>query len=188
MPCLLPPPIKAYHRELVDLIADRSGLTFTQRQAIPAHFTLKYHFTTPEIEQPGTGQPGIGQLEALLDDFVRRHRRTPVTVGGFGHFLEDVVFVEVGLSAAAQRVFEALVSALRTLPWMSWDRFDAESLHPHMTIAERCRPSFPEVWDFLKPRERRFTAWFDNITILRKVGERNGMDLWAVHRSFSLEG
>jgi len=38
MPCLLPPPVQAYHKELVDLVAERLGLTFTQRQAIPAHW------------------------------------------------------------------------------------------------------------------------------------------------------
>ncbi len=177
MPCLLPPPVQAYHKELVDLVAERFGLTFTQRQAIPAHFTLKYHFTTPEI----------GRMEALLDDFVRRHRRAPISVGGFGHFAEDVVFVDVQLSAEARRVLEALVSALRTLPWMSWDQFDAERLHPHMTIVERCRPRFAEIWEFVETRERRFTAWLDNVTILKKMGETDGMDLWAVHRSFNLE-
>ena len=176
MPCLLPPPVQAYHKELVDLVAERFGLTFTQRQAIPAHFTLKYHFTTPEI----------GQMEALLDDFVRRHRRAPISVGGFGHFAEDVVFVDVQLSAEARRVLEALVSALRTLPWMSWDQFDAERLHPHMTIVERCRPRFAEICEFVETRERRFTAWLDNVTILKKMGETDGMDLWAVHRSFNL--
>jgi 2'-5' RNA ligase len=177
MPCLLPPPVQAYHKELVDLVAERFGLTFTQRQAIPAHFTLKYHFTTPEI----------GQMEALLDDFVRRHRRAPISVGGFGHFAEDVVFVDVQLSAEARRVLEALVSALTTLPWMSWNQFDAERLHPHLTIVERCRPRFAEIWEFVETRERRFTAWLDNVTILKKVGETDGMDLWAVHRSFNLE-
>jgi len=70
---------------------------------------------------------------------------------------------------------------------MSWGRFDAENLHPHMTIVERCRPRFAEVWEFLKTRERRFTAWFDNITLLKKVGERDGMDLWTIHRAFNLE-
>jgi len=99
----------------------------------------------------------------------------------------DVVFVDVQLSDAARRVLEALVSALRTVPWMSWDRFDAENLHPHMTIVERCRPRFAEVWELLKTRERRFTAWFDNITLLKKVGERDGMDLWTIHRAFNLE-
>jgi 2'-5' RNA ligase len=92
----------------------------------------------------------------------------------------------VELSDAAKRTFEALVSALRRLPWMSWDQYDAENLRPHMTIAEQCGAGFPEVWEFLKPRARRFSAWFDNITILRKVGERDDMDLWAVHKSFEL--
>jgi len=174
LPCLLRAPVSDYQRELVDAIAERFGLTFSRRQGIPAHFTLKYHFTTAEI----------GQVEALLDRFAREHPRTPLAIGGFGHFLEDVVFVEVGLSPAAKRTVEALVSALKTLPWMSWDQFDAENLHPHMTIAERCRARFMDVWEDLKPRERRFDAWFDNITILRKVGERDGMDLWAEHRSF----
>jgi 2'-5' RNA ligase len=69
-------------------------------------------------------------------------------VGGFGHFDEDVVFVEVSLSETARRSLETLVAALRTLPWMAWDPFDAENLHPHMTIAEQCRPRFAEVWDY----------------------------------------
>jgi 2'-5' RNA ligase len=176
MPCVLKPPVVEYHRALVDDIADRFGLTFTQQQAIPAHFTLKYHFTTTDI----------GAVETLLEDFVRTQRRTPITEGGFGHFDEDVVFVEVSLSEAARRSLDALVAALRTLPWMAWDPYDAENLHPHMTIAERSRPRFAEVLDYLKPFERRFTVWLDNVTILRRTGERDGMDLWAVHRLFEL--
>jgi 2'-5' RNA ligase len=176
MPCLLPPSIEDYQREMVRVIAERFDLTFTQRQAIPAHFTLKYHFEIPEI----------GQVEALLEDFVGSQGRSPITVGGFGHFDEDVIFVEVELSPAAQRVHEALMSTLRTLPWMTWDQFDAESLHPHVTLAERCRPRFTEVWEFLRLRERRFEAYFDNVTILKKVGEADSMDLWAVHRRFDL--
>jgi 2'-5' RNA ligase len=176
MSCLLKPPVVEYHRGLVDDIADRFGLTFTQRQAIPTHFTLKYHFTTTDI----------GAVEALLEEFARTQRGTPIIVGGFGHFDEDVVFVEVSLSEAARRSLDALIAALRTLPWMAWDPFDAESLRPHMTIAERSRPRFAEVWDYLKPFERRFAARFDNVTILSKTGERDGMDLWAVHRTFDL--
>ena len=39
----------------------------------------------------------------------------------------------------------------------------------------------------VETRARRFTAWLDNVTILKKMGETDGMDLWAVHRSFNLE-
>ena len=47
--CFLGSPVLEYQRELVDLIAGRFGLTVTQQQAIPAHFTLKYHFATRDI-------------------------------------------------------------------------------------------------------------------------------------------
>ncbi len=77
--------VREYQRELVDAIAERFGLTYTQRQGVPAHFTLKHHFTTGEI----------GRVEELLEDFARRHSRSPVAVGGFGQFFEDVVFVQV---------------------------------------------------------------------------------------------
>lgn len=179
IPCLVrSPQIVEYHRELVDEIADRFGLTFTQRQRIPAHFTLKYHFTTEEI----------GQVEELLEAFGRRYAATFVDVGGCGHFGEDVVFVDVRLSEAARGTLAALISTLRTLSWMPWSAHDAEHLHPHMTIAELCRPRFAQVWEFLRTRERRFTTKFDNVTILRQVGEEGGIERWAVHRSFTLVG
>jgi hypothetical protein len=38
----------------------------------------------------------------------------------------------------------------------------------------------------LPPHERRFTGAFDNITILGKAGKTDGMDRWAVHRTFKL--
>ena len=176
IPCFLGSPVQEYQRELVDLIAGRFGLTVTQRQAIPAHFTLKYHFATRDI----------GEVERLIGDFARGRAPSPVEVGGFGHFLEDVVFVEVRLSESARRTVDDLVATLRSLSWMSWDRHDAESLHPHMTIAEQCRLRFRELWEFLPPHERRFTGAFDNITILRKAGETDGMDRWVVHRTFKL--
>ncbi len=179
IPCLVrSPQIVEYHRELVDEIAERFGLTFTQRQRIPAHFTLKYHFTTEEI----------GQVDELLEAFGRRNEATFVEVGGFGHFGEDVVFVDVRLSEAARGTLAALISTLRTLSWMPWSAHDAEQLHPHMTIAELCRSRFAHVWEFVRTCERRFTTKFDNVTILRKVGEEDGIERWAVHRSFTLVG
>jgi 2'-5' RNA ligase len=178
IPCVFGPAIATYQRELVALVAERFGLTFTQRQAVPAHFTLKYHFTTPHVDQ----------VETLLEEVARRHPPAPVAVGGFGHFFEDVVFVEVALSPAARSTLDALIRALRTLPWMPWDRYDAERLHPHMTIAEGTRACFREVWDCCRERERRFAGAFDNITILKKRREADGIDRWDIHRSFRLAG
>ena len=93
IPCLLASPIQDYQGELVDLIAERFGLTFTQRQAIPAHFTLKYHFATRDI----------GEVERLIGDFAREREPSPVEVGGFGPSSAGRDFVSSGSSSPLTR-------------------------------------------------------------------------------------
>lgn len=176
LPCFLPGPVREYHQALVDEIAARFDLSFTRRQAIPAHFTLKYHFETDDI----------AAVEEQLAGFARAHAAAPVTVGGFGHFDEDVVYVTVTLSPAARALLADLLAALRRLPWMPWSPHDGDNLRPHMTVAEYCRPRFEEVWRHVEGRERRFGAALDNLTLLRQVGEEDGITRWAVHRAFPL--
>ena len=179
LPCLLPNLVREYHRALVDELATRFDLRITQRQAIPAHFTLKYHFETDDIIP----------VETLLADFAGRHAATPVTVGDFDHFDENVVFATVRLSPAARTVLEALFSALRRLPLMPWSPHDGAQLRPHVTLAEDCRARFTEVWRHLAGRARHFPAALDNLTLLRQTGaEDDGLIRWAVHRTFTLGG
>ena len=179
LPCFFGSPIREYHHHgLVDKIAARFNLSYTRRQAIPAHFTLKYHFETDEI----------APVEGLLEAFARGHAAAPVTVGGFGHFDEDVVYVGVSLSPAARAVLADLFAELRRLAWMPWSSHDGEHLRPHMTIGEYCRPRFPEVWRYLEGRARHFDAALDNLTLLRQVGEEDGITRWTVHRAFRLAG
>ncbi len=178
LPCFLGEPIRRYHQGLVDEIAARFDLPFTRRQAIPAHFTLKYHFETDDVRP----------VEAVLAGFARAHAAAPVTVGGFGHFDEDVVYVTVTPSPAARAVLAALVATLRALPWMPWSPHDGDNLRPHMTVAEFCRPRFAEVWRFVQSATPRFDGALDNLTLLRQVGEEDGVARWAVHRAFPLAG
>lgn len=177
LPCFFSGPVHAYHRELVEEIAARFELPFTRRQDIPAHFTLKYHFETADI----------APVEALLERFARAHRPAPVEVGGFGHFDEDVAWVNVALSAAARTTLASLHDALRGLAWLPWGPHDGERLRPHMTVAEYCRARFADVWTYLPTRERHFDAVFDNVTLLRQIAEEDGITRWAVHRIFTFD-
>ena len=170
------PVIRDYHRALVEEIAQRVGLTWTQRQAIPAHFTLKYWFSAPPD----------GETERVLDTFGATHARTPVRVGGLGHFDRDVLFVEVTLSEPARRTLGELLAILRALPWMSWDVCDGDNLHPHMTIAERCGDRFDQAWTLAALRQQSFEAELDNITMFRHDGDRDGVPIQTLHRTFLL--
>lgn len=174
LPCFFGGAVREYHRALVAEIAARFDLPFTLRQDIPAHFTVKYHFETADI----------APVEALLETFARTNRPGPIEVGGFQHFDEDVVWVNVALSAAARVTLASLHAALRGLAWLPWGPHDGERLRPHMTVAEYCRPRFADLWAFLPARERHFGAAFDNVTLLRQVGEEDGITRWAVHRTF----
>jgi len=178
LPCFFPSPIREHHQALVDEIATRFDLRYTQRQAIPAHVTLKYHFETDDI----------AAVERRLESFARAHAPAPLRVGGFGHFDEDVVFVTVTPSAAARSLLTALFATLRELPWLPWSPHDGAYLRPHMTVVEYCRPRFPEIWRHLEGRASRFDAMLDNLALLRQVGEADGITRWAVHRAFTLGG
>jgi 2'-5' RNA ligase len=172
--CLLDSPVREYHRALVREIADRFEVRWTERQAIPAHFTLKYWFDAPDPHG----------LERVLERFCSERGPAAVIVGGFDRFGRDVVFMDVALSAGARATVDALDAALRDLSWMSWGPHDGPGLRPHATVAERCGARFEDVWRFVAGRERRFAARFDNVTVFVEDGERDGVPRAAVHRSF----
>jgi 2'-5' RNA ligase len=174
--CLLEPALFQWHRAIVEEIAEKTGLEATRTQDLAAHITLKYWFQTDEIEQ----------VESLLKRFAETHRPSPIRIGPAGHFNREVIFYAVELSAEARASFMALIGTLRELPWMPWDRYDAENLHFHMTVAESCGDRFEQAWTIAKARETIVDAKFDNVTLLQESGERDGVDLWTVRRKFEL--
>jgi 2'-5' RNA ligase len=176
--CLLHGPVVSYQTALIDAIAERFDLRWTQRQALAPHFTVKYWFETEHI----------AEVESLLERFSATRGETPVIVGGISSFPRDIIFLGVNLSAEARETFRALVGDLQTLPWMQWDEYDGDRLHFHATIAERCGSHYSEILDFLAEKEQYFQCSFDNVAILRNTGIRDGIDEWAIHRTYQLRG
>ena len=174
--CLLDGPVAEYQQQLIREIADRFDLRFTQQQAIPPHFTLKYAFETDDI----------GTVERILSQFCAAHAQKAVEVGGFGQFPPDVAFLKVQLSPAAQSLFEEFLEELRQIPWMPWSPYDGEDLQFHATLAERCGPKLPEVMEFLQGREKWFSSWLNNITLFVQTGVAGDMTQWSIHKRFPL--
>jgi 2'-5' RNA ligase len=175
--CLLEGPAADYQQRLIREIADRFDLRFTQEQAIPPHFTLKYEFDTDAIDT----------VEGIVRRFCATHTKAAVEVGGFGEFPPDVAFLKVQLSPAAQTLFEEFLTELREIPWMVWSPYDGVGLQFHATLVERCGPKLPEVRQFLEGQEKWFSCWLDNITFFVQTGAAGDKSRWSIHRRFAID-
>jgi len=173
--CHLKDDVEKYHHKLVDEIAKKFGTQITKKENIPAHFTLKGWFGTENIK-------GIDKIIAA---FCRRHKKTPVRVGGFGGFHPKVIYMDVRLSKEAKKTYFELISELRKVEWMSWDKYDAEKRRFHATLAEDCNGDFDAIRQFVKRKERYFSCQFDNITVLELVG-RHPLLRWKIHKTYSM--
>lgn len=175
--CLLKGDVETYQHKLVNEIYRNFGLKITKEENLSTHFTLKYCFETENI----------GEIEKIIQIFCKKHKKTPVQVGGIGSFPAKVVFINVKLSGEAKKVFSEFISELRKVKWMSWNEYDAENLHFHSTIAEECNEKFDNVLKFVQGKEKYFDCWFDNITILKLVSGSQNLGKWEIHKSFSIK-
>lgn len=175
--CLLRGPVERYQHDLVNDIHKKFGLNITKEENLATHFTLKYWFETENIKE----------IEKIAQIFCKTHKKTPLHVGGFGNFPQKVVFINAVLSDDARKTFLEFISELRRVKWMPWDKYDAENLHFHSTIAEECNTKFEDVWKFVQGKENYFSCWFDNITILKLVEGSQNLGKWEIHKTFSMD-
>jgi len=174
--CFLDETVGQYHKSLVNAIAAEFGLALTKAENLPTHFTLKYWFESKQIEV----------IDHITENFCKTHQKTQVKVGGCGGFRPKVVFLDVALSKAAKRVFLEFVSELRKVQWVTWDKYEAENLHFHATLAEECNEKYDAIRKFMEGNEKHFECWFDNISIVREVSRERGILEWEVHKKHSM--
>ncbi len=175
--CLLPKSIQEYHHDLVNKIHENFGLKITKDENLPSHFTLKYWFDTNNIEE----------VDRLLLDFCNSHKKTKINVSGFGSFPKHTIFINVELCKQAEQTFSELISKMKSLKWMPWDKYDGENIHFHSTIAEKCGDSFDDVWKFVQGKERHFECFLDNINVLElEKGQDGFVKKWKIHKKFLL--
>jgi 2'-5' RNA ligase len=176
--CKLRTGFDEYQKALVNAIYEKFGLEITKEEKLPAHFTLKYWFETENIRK----------IESVFEKFARTHKKTPVSVGRVNSFPPKVIFIDVRLSDDAKKVFFELINELRKIPWMPWDKYDAENLHFHSTIAEECNEKYGAVMKFIQSKElQQFDCWFDNITIMKNVGGTKYFGKWEVYKTFEFQ-
>jgi 2'-5' RNA ligase len=177
--CVLKGDVSNYQHKLVDDVYESFGISFTKKQKLVTHFTLKSQFEMRERN--------IGRIEKIIRDFCSDHKKSRINIGGFGNFSHSVVFIKVRPSKAAKSVFFDFISELNKVREMQWDSDDGKKRVFHLTIAEECDKHFNDVWKFLQSKEARyFDCWFDNITIFKPF-EIHGRRLWRPYKSFLMQ-
>ena len=151
--------------------------TFPLHNRIPPHLTLKRWFELDER--------GMEALYICLDDFASLHQPSDYLLKGFGSFGKDVMYIDVLPSAQMRSSAHDLMTALYTIPNLTFDEFDGIEDDFHATVAMGALKPFDyeQVWDYLKTGVLPdFKMKFDNIAVLKKENEK-----WLVERVWELQ-
>lgn len=171
--CLFRGSAKREHVRLTKEISTRFNIEHPLKSRVPPHFTLKYPFgnVTPRR---------FNELVAVLKAFCKREAAGKVSLNGFGHFGNKVVYVKVRPSLGASSVFRKLCRSLKAIKWMTFDKYDGPDLVFHATLAVTNGANFRKVWNYVSEKRYAYSAKFDSISILKY---RRG--LWITHKTFS---
>ncbi|OHA80069.1 MAG: hypothetical protein A2747_00385 [Candidatus Yonathbacteria bacterium RIFCSPHIGHO2_01_FULL_44_41] len=164
-------PAAEYHRALVQYIAKRFDLKISAGY-FPTHITLKAPFETQDITE----------AKDVLEKFTATHHALPFAVRGFGHFQNNVIFLDVELPQETSRAVKELQWALNSVPEIQWGEHEPlENLH--ITVAKKdIIKKFDNIWGYIEEKDiPQFDLLFDNIALLRFED-----DVWIVDSVYAL--
>lgn len=167
--CLIKGEALTFHEKLVSEICTKFKV---KRQRLPAHFTIKAPFEHEDISQ----------LERLTEEFCSSAQITNINLDGFGHFREDVAFIDVKTSSQAVKVHDDYIDALKTISWLEWKRNEGKGRVFHCTLVSKIpKGKFKDIWNYISTFNCHFETTFDNISILRWDKDR-----WVTHNEYML--
>lgn len=167
--CLFENKVKDFHSKLVGEVCSKFNV---RPQKIGAHFTIKAPF---EIEY-------ISTIEDLTSLFCRKTTSEKIILNGYGHFRDNVIFMDVKPSLEARLINDRYVQELKKIKNLTWQNNELINKKYHCTIvSRRISKKFNEILHFVNKRECYFETKFNNITIMK--WEDN---TWKIYRKFIL--
>lgn len=175
----LPPAVADYHDTVVADVAARFQIR-PLNQRIPSHATIKIPFDTERIDD----------IERVTAQFANDNKPAPMTIGGFGAFNQNVIYMDIQPSEAAQGLADRYIARLeKEISWLPIHPYDRDQ-KLHATIAKRLpaqagdiRNQFDEIWRYVtETYQQSFPVSFNNITILTNDQNKR----WYEHKMFWL--
>lgn len=155
--------VKRYHGALTRELSKRFRI-FPLHERVEPHITIKAPFEADE--------DGIAEVERVLRAFAHSQTVVPFTVRGFGRFGFRTVYLDVDRGSRAVLLVRRAIQELNAaIPWMTKAPLEGNKLHASVArFMDRVQSR--RVLRFLKPYTPQFETVLDNITILKKEGNR----------------
>lgn len=159
-----------FHDKLTTEVCSKFNL---KRTKLPGHITLKAPFESENIDE----------LINMLESLVKTNNKAPISVHGYDHFRNDVVFMKTIFSKEANGVYNEFYKLLKTLSWLQWKKNEDSQRIFHTTIvSKKIKNKFNEIWEYINEFQCNFHIYFDNISIY--IWEEN---TWRLYKKFLLK-
>lgn len=127
----------------------------------PAHFTLQAPFKMPEKEEEA--------IISKLEFFTKDQQPFPVTLAGFNHFRNQVIYIDVEDSSDMKSLRRNLIDYLLDGVGFTDKMIGRKSLTPHMTVAYRDLSArhFEQAWEEFSTRSFDYSFDVNSIFLLK---------------------
>lgn len=141
---------------------------------LPAHFTIKSPFEYNE---------DIIDLENCIEEISKKEKAAPYKVDGYNHFDDRVIYMDVKMSEAAQKLHDIIIDKISNIPYLEFDKNEDKNKIFHVTLSsKKIQKIYKEVWNYVNTIPCYFDSMFDNICIYKWQN-----DTWVLHREYKLE-
>ncbi|GFP76033.1 2'-5' RNA ligase family protein [Clostridium fungisolvens] len=142
---------------------------------LPAHFTIKAPF-----EYEGS----IKEMEDQLKGLCEQSKVTPLTIDGFDHFDNRVVYMSMKLTDEGKEIHDKVIDVLQSFSFINFEGKEGKEKAFHITVASKnIKPIYQYIWEYVTEIPCKFESSFDNISIYK--WENN---TWVLHKEFIFKG
>ncbi|MBU5593219.1 2'-5' RNA ligase family protein [Clostridium sp. MSJ-4] len=164
--CLIHGEAQEFHEKLVGDVCSRFNF---RPQKLPMHITLKAPF---EIED-------VSEIYKITEDFCSHKNRFNFIVKDFGHFRDNVIFMDIPYSKELSTLHKDYIKRLKGISNLQWSKNEGENTKFHCTIvSRRISHKFKEAFDYVNNYSPEFNVSFDNISIMEYNFETFKWDLY----------
>lgn len=165
---------KKYNQKLINETAEISGERYIiEVSKLPPHVSLKSSFELKDSKE----------LEKVLKDFTKKHKKAKIKVRGFSNFRRFVAFIKTDFSPEAKKIQKELVLTLKKELKIESSEHDLK-FKPHVTICYgNTKETFDILWNHLKKLKKpEFDLEFDSLALMKKSGTR-----YKLYKEFRLK-